>query len=337
MNAFERFEKRLRGERVDRPPNFDIVMAFAAHYIRRPLSRYYQDHRVLADANLAVIEAFGLDIAQTISDPYREAADWGLDVEFPEDGLPLRTKPLISDQGDLAHLKPPDPRSGARMSGRLEAIRLLSENVRGQIPVMGWVEGALAEANVLRGDTALMTDLYDSPEWVLELLEQCVEVEIEFARAQVEAGADIIGMGDAIASQISPAMYRQFALPYEQRVFAAVHEVGAIGRLHICGNTTHLLVDMARTGADIIDLDWMVDLRSAAHVIGEAGPAVCGNFDPVAVMLRGTPEQVREAVIRSVRDGGPRCFNMPGCEVPDGTPHDNMRAQSRALRELGPG
>ncbi len=336
MNSFERFEKRLRGERVDRPPNFDIVMAFAAHCIGQPLSGYYQDYRVLTHANIAAIEAFGLDIAQTISDPYREAADWGLEVEFPEDGIPLRKRPLIVGHANLTRLKPPDPRSGRRMSDRLEAIRFLREKVHDEVPVMGWVEGALAEANVLRGDTALMIDLYDSPEWVSELLELCVEVEIEFARAQVEAGADIIGLGDAIASQISPAMYRRFALPYEERIFRAVHEAGAVARLHICGNTTHLLADMAQTGADIVDLDWMVDLRSAVRVFGEGGPVICGNFDPVTVMLRGTPAQVREAVIRTVRDGGPRCFNMPGCEVPDGTPHENMRAQSRALWEAGP-
>jgi uroporphyrinogen-III decarboxylase len=55
-----------------------------------------------------------------------------------------------------------------------------------------------------------------------------VGVEIAFARAQVEAGADIIGLGDAVASQISPAMYRRFALPYEQRIFQAVHQMGGL-------------------------------------------------------------------------------------------------------------
>ena len=64
----------------------------------------------------------------------------------------------------------------------------LKEKTGGSVPMMGRVEGALAEANDLRGDTALLTDLYDRPEWVRELLEICVETEIAFARAQVEAG-----------------------------------------------------------------------------------------------------------------------------------------------------
>jgi MtaA/CmuA family methyltransferase len=335
MNSFERFRNRLHGDAVDRPPNFDIVMALAVHYIGQPLSRYYCDYRVLAQANLAVIEAFGFDIAQTISDPYREAADWGLEIEFPDDGLLLRKRPLILEPSDMARLKPPDPRSGRRMSDRLEGIRYLRERLGGEVPVMGWVEGALAEANVLRGDTALMTDLYDRPGWVAELLDLCAGVEIEFARAQVEAGADIIGLGDAIASQVSPRMYQDLALPHEKRIFEAVRELGAVSRLHICGDTTRLLPLMARTGAEIVDLDWMVDLQAATACFGDDGPAICGNFDPVAVMLRGDPASVRKAVVRCVHDGGKRSINAAGCEIPDGTPHENLLAQADALASLG--
>ena len=81
MNSYERFTARLRGQPVDRLPNFDIFMTRAAHHIGQPLSRYYLDHRVLVEANLAVLEAFDLDIVQAISDPYREASDLGLDIE----------------------------------------------------------------------------------------------------------------------------------------------------------------------------------------------------------------------------------------------------------------
>jgi MtaA/CmuA family methyltransferase len=177
-----------------------------------------------------------------------------------------------------------------------------------------------------------MMDLVQRPEWLQELLEICAEVSVAFARAQVEAGADIIGLGDAVCSQISPKMYRQFALPYEQRVFAAVREMGAVGRLHICGNTTRLLPDMARSGAQIIDLDWMVDFGQAAQVLGnEVAP--CGNFDPVKVMLQGTPATVRKAVRACVLMGGPRGFSGAGCEIPDATPQANLWAQYETLCE----
>lgn len=332
MNPYNRFIGRLKGEPIDRPPNFDIFMTFAAHYIGQPLSKYYNDSNVLVAANMAVLEAFDLDIVQAISDPYRETADFGAEIEFSKDDLPLSRKPLLAKPEQIANLKPPDPSTGRRMSDRLEAIRLFREKVGGEVPIMGWVEGALAEAADLRGVMNLMMDLVRRPEWVEELLAICVEVEIAFARAQMEAGADIIGLGDAVASQISPQMYRQFALPYEQRIFKAIHDMGGIARLHICGNTGNIIGEMVESGADIIDLDWMVDMGAAADAFGDR-VSFCGNFDPVAVMLQGTPEDVYRATLSCLHVSGDRSFNAAGCEIPDGTPHQNLRAQSRALRD----
>jgi MtaA/CmuA family methyltransferase len=336
MNSLERFQKRLRGEPVDRPPNFDILMTFAAHHIGQPLASYYREARVLVDANLAVCKDFELDIVQAISDPYREASDFGLEVEFPADNLPVNRKPLIMEPNNIKQLVPPDPSTGPRMSDRVEAVRLFRELVGGEVPIMGWVEGALAEAADLRSVYLTMTDLVRRADWLEELLEICVNVEIAFARAQVQAGADIIGLGDAVASQISPAMYRKFALPYEQRIFAAVHEMGALARLHICGNTTRILPDMMGSGADIIDLDWMVDMNSAAEKYGDR-MSFCGNVDPVAIMMQSSPEKVYEATQHCMTVGGPRSISGAGCEVPDGTPPENFHAQSRALRDIASG
>jgi len=319
---------------VNRPPNFDIFMTFAARYIGKPLSKYYDDYRVLVDANMAVMEDFDLDIVQAISDPYREAADFGAEIIFPTDDLPLSRLPLLADQSDITSLKPPDPGVGKRMSDRLEAIRLFREKMGGEVPIMGWVEGALAEAADLRGVLNLMMDLIRHPDWVQELLEICATVSVDFARKQMEAGADIIGLGDAIASQISPQMYRQFALPYERQVFEAVHQMGGIARLHICGDTSKIVADMVSSGADIIDLDWMVDMEAAVETFG-VRVSFCGNFDPVAVMLQGKPETVFEATQSCIRSGGNRSFSGAGCEIPDGTPHANIHAQRRALLDIG--
>jgi len=332
LNAHERMANRMKGEPVDRLPNFNILMTFAAQYIGQPLSRYYLDYKVLVEANLAMVEDFGLDIVQAISDPYREATWFGMQVEFPHDGLPLGKTPLLQEPDDLKTLKAPDPTVSPRMLDRLEAIRLFREKVGGDIPIMGWVEGAMAEAADIRGDSAILLDLYDRPEWMEELLEICTETSIAFARAQIEAGADIIGMGDAITSQISPAMFRKYALPYEQRIFEAVHEMGAVARLHICGNTSKIVNEMRESGADIIDLDWMVDWATAADQIGSE-VSLLGNFDPVSVMMQGTTEDVYEATIECARLGGQRCFPAAGCEIPAATPHQNLKAYAQALRD----
>ena len=332
MNSLERLQCVLQAQPVDQTPNFDIFMTRAARQISAPLSRYYQHYRVLVEANLAVWQAFQLDIVQAISDPYREAADAGLAVEFPDDGLPLSRQPLIVEPEDLDQVRFPAARFGPRMIDRLEAVVALRAQVGDRVPVMGWVEGALAEAADLRGMNCVMMDLVMRPAWLRELLEKCTEVAIAFAGSQIDAGAHIIGLGDAVASQVSPRMYRQFALPYEQRIFAAIKAKGAIPRLHICGNITHLLPDIGRAGADIVDLDWMVDLRQASVILN--GLALCGNLDPVAVYLQGTPETVRAGLLANAAVGYPRWISAAGCEIPEQTPADNLLAQAQTLRDL---
>jgi MtaA/CmuA family methyltransferase len=334
MNSYERVMNCLQGKPIDRVPNFDIIMGFGMRYIGKPLQAYFLDYRTLVEAHLRVAEAFDIDVVSIIADSYREAADLGAQVGFPEDDLPRPGRPLFADQQDFKGYRLPEPLIGTRMGDAVEGCRLFREKVGGEIPVMGWVEGALAQANILVGDQVLLYSLYDRPGWMHDLLEVCTQVEIAFAEAQVQAGADIIGLGDAIASLVSPKMYRQFALPYEQRIFRAVRELGAIGRLHICGNTTRILADMVESGADVIDLDWMVDLRQAAEVVGDRA-ALCGNFDPVAVMLQGRPEQVEAAVRYGLENGGRRYFSAAGCEIPEGTPHLNLQIQARVLKEHG--
>ena len=329
MNPMQRLRATLDGEMPERPLNFDIMMTFAAHHAGLRLRDYYLDHRALTQANYRVVEDFDIDIVQAISDPYREAADLGCDVEFPEDDQPLLSVPMLEERSSVARLRHVDPGFGRRMSDRLAALRDFRSQVGGEIPIMGWVEGAMAEAADLRGVSAIMIDVTEDAAWVHELLEFCTVQEISFAQAQVDAGADIIGIGDAVTSLISPAMYREFALPYQQRIVDAVHARGALARLHICGRTTHLLAEMAQTGADIIDVDSMVPFELAAATVAPA--AICGNINPVTVMLQGTPDDVIAGTLDCRARGGDRFIGMAGCEVPDATPAENLRAQSRAL------
>ena len=91
---------------------------------------------------------------------------------------------------------------------------------------------------------------------------------------------------------------------------------------------------MPFSGADIIDLDWMVPIADARDQFGSKA-AICGNFDPVAIMLQGTPADVRAATTFCLRQSGDNSFNAAGCEIPDGTPHPNLDAQIEVLRESG--
>jgi MtaA/CmuA family methyltransferase len=325
MTSKERLYAVIAGRPTDRPAVTPIFMSWAAHYINRTYRDYYLDGDVLVSAQLAVTKAFGIDQASAISDPWREASGFGMEFDYPEEGVGRPHGYLLDSDDDVRKLRPVDAAASGRMRQRVGSVGKLAEAVGATHSVLGWVEGPLAEYADLRGTERAMLDIIEKPELYLAAGEVVVENAIAFARAQIAAGADMIGIGDAAASLVGPALYRDLVLPLETRIVAAIHDAGAAVKLHICGNTAPIVGLMARTGADVVDLDWMVPLDKARETVGP-GVTLCGNFDPVGVLLRGTPETVAAAARECLRQGGPRFILMPGCEVPPGTPEANLRA-----------
>lgn len=180
----------------------------------------------------------------------------------------------------------------------------------------------------LRGVNTLMLDFFDDPAFVTDLFEFVVEMELRFAREQVAAGARLIGVGDAAASLIGPKLYERFVWPYEWKLVDGLHALGAYVRLHICGNTRKLLTHMGRVGADLVDLDSLAPLDEARAAMGES-QLLLGNLDPVRVVRDGTAGQVENALDECFRQAGPRYIVAAGCEIPRGTPEENLRVMTR--------
>lgn len=331
MTPYERVFNRLEGKPVDKVPNLSILMTFAAKYINTSYDRFCKDYKLLVEANIKCNEAFGIDMLSTMSDPYREAYDFGAKIEFPFDELPKCKENLIKEISDCKILKRFDPYNSVRMLDRIRAIELYKTEAGNHYPVLGWVEGAFAEAADLRGINDVMLDIYDEPDFLKELLIICNEQAIVCAKTQIQAGADFIGIGDAAASLVSPAIYKEFVLPLEQKLIEEIHNAGAKAKLHICGNIMHILDKMPESMADIIDIDWMVDFRSGIDKF-KGHCSANGNFDPVSVVLNGSPEDIRKAVGTCLKASDEHTFISPGCEVPRETPYENLKAIDCALK-----
>ena len=334
MDGLGRYMGVLDGRQIDVLPRLPIVMAFAARFIGSNYAAFASDHRVLVEANLRCAEHFGFDQVSTISDPYRETQGFGATIEYVEDGVPRCVAPPLAGSTDLGRLARPDPQRSERMLDRVRAIALYRDRVEGRYSIMGWVEGPAAEAADLRGVTRLLLDLARNRPFAEELMDLCVEVGVEFALAQLRAGADTIGIGDSIASQVSASMYEAVILPRERRLVEAIRAAGGRARLHICGDITHLLPGVARLAADIVDLDWQVDMREARRMLGP-GTVLVGNLDPVSVVMEGTPAQIAEGVRGIYRDVGNPYMVAAGCEIPRDTPEANLLALCRPVAYAG--
>ena len=327
MNSRERILAHLAGQPVDHLPVMPITMMFATDLIGQPYGRYARDHRVLVEAQLRVAETFGLDYVSCISDPAREAADCGAAIQYFDDQPPalVEDHALLLDKPTLARLKAPDPLGGGRMHDRVQAAALFREKVRDERLIEGWIEGPCAEAADLRGINNLMLDFYDDPPFVRDLFGFIVELELRFAKAQVDAGVDLMGVGDAAASLVGPHLYEEFVWPYEKKLVEGLRAMGTMVRLHICGNTRAILAGMGRLGCEIVDLDYPSPLSEGRAAMGP-NQVLLGNINPVKVLRDGTPASVTEAIADCHRQAGPRYIVGAGCEVPRETAHDNLRA-----------
>jgi MtaA/CmuA family methyltransferase len=299
-------------------------MQFAAEYIGSTYADFAADYKILTRANVICAHEFGIDQLSCISDPYRETQGFGGKITYVTDGPPRSTHPLENEK-DLSVLEKPHSRHSERMADRLKAIELYREEFAEKYSVLGWVEGPAAEAADLRNVMNFLIDLIGDEVFAGDLMDLCVDAAIAFACAQIEAGADTIGIGDAIASQVSPDMYERLIQPREKKLVRTIKEYGAHVKLHICGNLTHLLPGISDLGVDILDVDHMVDMRLVRRTMGDK-VILTGNLDPVSVVKNGTPDLIRNALHKIYKEvGNPYMINA-GCEIPSGTPVENLRA-----------
>lgn len=327
MNGRERLLAMLEGGRPDCLPQMPITMMFAADQVGTNYGRYARDYRVLVDAQIHTARKFDFDYVSCISDPAREAADCGATIQYFDNQPPAIDEghALLADKRTLDRLRRPNPLQGERMSDRVKAAGLFKEQVGKEFLIEGWIEGPCAEAADLRGINTLMLDFYDDPAFVCKLFDFAVDTALDFARAQVAAGVDLIGVGDAAASLVGPQIYEEFVRPYEKKLVDGLHDMGTRVRLHICGNTRRILSGMGRLGCEIVDLDFMVPVSQAREAMGPH-QILLGNIDPVAVLRNGTPESVTAAIAACHAQAGPRYVVGAGCEVPRDTPEPNLLA-----------
>jgi MtaA/CmuA family methyltransferase len=334
MNSRERILALIDGQPVDRVPLMPITMMFAADQIGAEYLDYVTDYRVLAEAQLRTAERFGIDFVSCISDPTRECADLGAKIRFFEDQPPafVERDALLADKSVLAKLKVPDPLGGGRMHDRVKAAALLKEKTGADLIVEGWIEGPCCMAANLRGINTLMLDFYDDPAFVEDLLAFGTEVVIAFAGAQSEAGVDLMGVGDAPASLIGRPLFEKVIAPWHAKIVEALRAMGLKTRSHICGNASKISEARARLGYDIVDIDSQVSAELARQKMGPE-TIILGNVPTVAVMEKGTPEDVRQAAEACRRALGERFILSAGCEVPRTTPMANMEALCRFPRQ----
>jgi uroporphyrinogen decarboxylase len=335
LTGRERIQKVLAGQTVDQLPTLPIVHTGLATMFGVPLGRFLTQADVMAEVMVRGCSEFGLDGVQLSVGVTGEAEALGAAVEQPADGGPVLRQHLLADPGNLAVLRRADPTTGGRMPMFYRAVETVVRRTGHRAFVLPTLRGPLLAASQLRGVQEILMDMMDQPHEVERVLDFTAETALRLGRWLLQSGAHGLLLGEATCSPnfISPAFYRRFVLPRHRQLVAALKAVGwpAVG-LHICGDTMALLEDIISTGVDFIDVDYQVPATGALALVRNR-TALRGNLDPSADFRFGRPDDLRAKTLRLCQEAvNARWILSSGCDIPPGTPAENLAAFAAAAR-----
>jgi len=330
MSPKRRFLAAMMGGPVDRIPVGNVVSVITIELMAAADAWFPQAHLNAEEmARLAVTghEILGYDTVMPIYSVTQEAAALGCEVDWgnPEMMPGVRTRPF-AETDDLR--VPEGWIEAPSIQIVLDALGLLRQALGHRVVIVGKVMGPWTLSYHMMGVENFLISTIRDPDKAQRSLEVLKPVTIAFARAQMQAGADIICLADHITGgMVSPITYRDMLLSLHQEIIA---EIGCPTVLHCCGNTTDRLGYFAESGIDCYHFESQVEIADA--VAAAAGKmTLMGNVNNPEILLRGTPEQVAEACHRVV-DGGVQIL-APECAVPLTTPIRNLRTLVHVANE----
>lgn len=338
-NSKQLVSATLAGQLVPRAVSGPLAVHWCAKSAGTSLRDYTLNSQVLADCVIRYWEHFRPDAIWLSADTWVSAQAMGAAVAFPGDDQPLggTGEPLVRCASDIERIPPPDPATQGRYPLMLDALQRIKRAIGDEVFIVACFDQyPFSLACALMGIERAMTAAIEQRALLESLMDRCSEYTIAYAPALAHAGADMLSGGDSPAGLLGPRLYRELALPYEQRVIDAIKSYVLLPvSLHICGNTTSILSDMAQAGADVLELDHQVGLSIACRAVGP-DTTIWGNLDPVALLARATPREVQRATraaFDQMKACGHRKFVLSsGCTLALQTPEVNVRAMLDAAR-----
>lgn len=332
MSPKRRFLAAMFGGPVDRTPVGNVVSVVTTDLMATAGVSFPQAHldaEAMAQLAAAGHEVLGYDTVMPVFSVVQEAAALGCQVDWGSPSMMpgVRTHPFADDG-------PVRVRDGwleaPAIQTVLAAIRWLRAALGERVVIVGKVMGPWSLSYHMMGVEQFLVSTLLDPDRARRSLDMLQEVPVAFARAQMQAGADVICLADhATGGMVSPVMYREWLMPIHQEIIA---QIGAPTVLHCCGNTTDRLADFAQTGIDCYHFESQVRIEDAVAA-AKGKMTLMGAVNNPTVLLGGTPEMVRHAS-RQLIEGGVHILS-PECAVPLTTPTANLRALVEAADEFG--
>ncbi len=322
-------------------------------WIMRQAGRYLPEYRAVrkkadfltmcktpelaAEVTIQPVDLIGVDAAIIFSDILVIPEAMGMHLEMIESKGP-RLYNAIRSINDVNNLKQVDAVKDLKYV--LDAVSLTKKELNGRVPLIGFAGSPwtlmtyMVEGGGSKNFAEIKKFIYNQPKAAHLLLDKISSSVAEYLSAKIEAGADAVQIFDTWGGLLSPADFQEFSLNYIGKVISKIKRKGQ--PVIVFAKGVHYQLDkLAESGANVIGLDWTMELGKVRSKIGNK-VAIQGNLDPT--VLYGSKEKIREEAVKVLKSFGKNnghIFNLGHGILPDVPPEnakflvDTVKEESR--------
>ncbi len=334
------FLRACKRQRVSRTPVW--MMRQAGRYLpeyrairaKNDFLTMVRTPEIAAEVTIQPVDLVGVDAAILFSDILVIPDAMGMNLVMEEAKGPRFPMPLRT-RDDIEKLVVPDP--SKQLKYVMQAIETTQRGLGKRVPLIGfsgapWTLAAyMVEGGGTKDFRHIKRMMLDEPETLLALLKKLAVAVREYLEAQIAAGVDAVQIFDTWGGILAPDYYRKFSLDFIADIVATMRHEG-VPVIVFSKGAHHALADLAAIGAEVIGVDWTVDLHDVRQLVGEK-VALQGNFDPS--FLYASPPRIKDevrSILRKFGMGNGHIFNLGHGILPD-VPVDHARALVQAVKE----
>ncbi|MFD1141981.1 uroporphyrinogen decarboxylase [Larkinella insperata] len=320
--------RAARGENVERVPIWLMRQAgrILAEYraVREQAGSFIKlatTPELAAEVTIQPVDILGVDAAIIFSDILVVPEAMGLPYEMVEQRGPVFPQ-TVRTQQQLERIKVADAESD--LAYVLEAIRIVKKELNGRVPLIGFAGAPftifcyMTEGRGSKTFSVAKKLLYADPAFSHALLQKITDSTIEYLKAQVRAGADLVQIFDSWAGILSPDQYRTFSLPYIRQICDAVAEATGVPITVFAKGAFFARQEIGQLNCSVVGLDWNMDAAESRQLI--PGKTLQGNLDPC--VLYADYDQIKAEVKKMLQAFGTQRYiaNLGHGVYPDTDP-----------------
>ncbi|HRN27142.1 MAG: uroporphyrinogen decarboxylase [Ignavibacteriaceae bacterium] len=319
-------------------------------WIMRQAGRYLPEYRAVraqsdfltmcktpelaAEVTIQPIDIVGVDAAILFSDILVIPEAMGMHLEMNEGKGPVFPNPIRTVE-DAKKLKDIDPTKELKYV--LDAVILTKKNLDNRVPLIGFSGSPwtlltyMVEGKGSKNFSEVKKLIYNNPELAHAILNKLSKIIADYLSAKIEAGCNAVQIFDTWGGILSQKDFEEFSLQYVEKIISQIKRKDEPVIFFAKG--VHFKLDkLANIGADVLGLDWTMDLGEVRKQVGDK-VALQGNMDPT--VLYANKDYIRKEtkrVLSSFGKGDGHIFNLGHGVLPDIDP-ENVKALVQSVKE----